>query len=157
MCARVSTRERKRDLVRDVNIIHSSLNCLVYPGFFYHKIVSGLKNDVKNIVVQKVWNQIIDSNEKMDHQDINPGTALILSNAGRLIIISNESPWASTIYLQNVGLVLEHTRFGYVIRGKVTQCLASTVRDVQMGCFSPTIQTRVGGATSCYPMGLNNT
>ena len=63
-------------------------------------MVFGLKDYVKNRVAGHVWNLIVDCNEKVDHQ--NPGTALILSNAGKLKIITCESQWAPIICLQNV-------------------------------------------------------
>ena len=135
VCKSVYKRERERDLVKDVDVIHSSLNCLVYPGWFYHKIVFGLKNYVKNRVANHVWNHILDCNEKVDHH--NPGTALILSNAGKLKIITNESQWASIICLQNVGLMLENTKFGYIISGKIPQSLSNNVKEVQMGATVP--------------------
>ena len=47
VCARGCTRERERDVLRDVDSVHSSLNCLVYPDWFYHKMVFGLKDYVK--------------------------------------------------------------------------------------------------------------
>ena len=50
---------------RELECVDETINCLVYDGFFYHKIVPGLKEFVKEngAISRRVWDQMVDTEE----------------------------------------------------------------------------------------------
>ena len=62
--------------------------------------------------------------------------------------MTEESEWQSIICLKKLDLMLENTKFGYVISGKIPQCLVNNVKDIQMDYNVPAIQMKKGGDNS---------
>ena len=89
----------------------------------------------------------------MSHGDLNLGTALVLSNAGKIKILNHN---LRPIYINRLELLLEGTKFGYVPSGKVPQVLKSRVRELQMGCFSPSVDNKVRYEISCNFKGFQS-
>ena len=135
--------------------INESINCLVYDGFFYHKIVPGLKEFIKEngAIARRIWDNIVDPEESVSHNDLNLGTALVLSNAGKMKVLNHN---LRPVYIKKLEMLLEGTKFGYVPSGKVPQVLKSRVRELQMGCFSPSIDNKVRYEISYNFMGFQS-
>ena len=100
-----------RKSLRDIGKVYDTLNCLVYEGFFHHRLVSGLKIFIKNTgrISDGVCEQIVEPSGEISHQDVNLGTALVLSNTGKMRIMEENS---QPIILKIHNLMLEPTVLG---------------------------------------------
>ena len=69
----------KRKSFKHFGQVYDTIDCLVYEGFFHHRIVVGLNKFISNTkeVSQDVCDQIVDPSGFVDHQDINMGTGLV--------------------------------------------------------------------------------
>ena len=85
--------------------------------------------------------------------DLNLGTALVLSNAGKMKILNHN---IRPVYLKRLELLLEGTKYGYVPSGKVPQELKSRVKELQMGCFSPSIESKMKYEISHHFIGFQS-
>ena len=102
----------------EIGKIYDKLNCIVYEGFFHHRYVTGLKQFIRDTgkISEEVCVKIIEPSYKVDHQELNLGTALVLSNAGKLKIMEENT---HPIMMRKSGLMLEPTVFGYAVSGSI--------------------------------------
>ena len=64
-----------------------------------------------NVVGGNILDRIVNPEDPISHKELSNGTALILSNSGKMRIMDEN---ASTVYLKKLDLILESTRFGVV-------------------------------------------
>ena len=146
---KVSTKSRR---------VWETLDCLVYEGFFHHKMVKGVKEFLKSTgrVSPDLCDQVVEpSDEEVGHKDINLGIGLVLSDAAKIKIMESNS---QAIILRSQNLLLQPTIFGYAVSGRIPPTLTSSIKDIQVGFSSP---LRVVGEgvpeTSFYFIGNQNT
>ena len=143
--------------LRDTSQVWETLDCLVYEGFFHHKMVKGVKEFLKSTgrVSPDLCDQVVEpSDEEVGHKDINLGIGLILSDAAKIKIMEANS---QAIILRKHNLMLQPTIFGYAVSGRIPPTLTSSIRDVQVGFNSPLIV--VGEEVpeiSCHFIGYQN-
>ena len=58
-----------------------------------------------------------------------------------------------TVYLRTLDLIIENTKFGYVVSGKIPKCLVNSVSEMQVGLTSPIIQKEGVVSTACHFIG----
>ena len=145
----------RRDSFKCLKRVSETLECLVYDGFFHHRMVHGIKRFVKNTgrVSDGIVDNIVEPSGQVSHQDINLGTALVLSSTGKLRIIEENS---QPIIMRKFNLMLEPTVFGYAVSGNVPPELAGSIEEIQAGCINPTIIRDKQLETSCHFIGYQN-
>ena len=107
------------------------IECFVLDDFIEHIMVYGMKNYLREEtnLTSEVISRIVDPAEvKVDHANINLGTALILSNAATALICPRES---TRLNLMEHRLFLEPTIFGIALSGEIPMRLRDKSRVVQ--------------------------
>ena len=145
-----------RKSLKDISQVYETLDCLVYEGFFHHRLVKGIREYIKNTgkISPNLCEQVVEPSGEVSHHDINLGTGLVLSNTGKMKIMeANSQP----IILRSHKLMLEPTVFGYAVSGKIPSSLIGATQELQVGCISPQIVTDDDcKETSCMFIGYQN-
>ena len=144
-----------RKSLKDISNVYDTLDCLVYEGFFHHRLVHGLKFFIKNTgrISDCVCDQVVEPSGEVSHKDINLGTGLVLSNSGKMKIMEENS---QPIILKSHKLMLEPTVFGYAVSGNIPPTLTEKIQELQVGCINPSIVTDREVETSCHFIGYQN-
>ena len=115
------------------------IECFVLDDFVEHVTVSGIKRYLReeSNLDNKIINTVIEpSDNRIDHANINLGTALVLSNAATALICPRVS---TKINLKELKLILEPTIFGTAVSGEIPPKLAGQSRIIQAMYATPKI------------------
>ena len=147
---RKDTWSPKRASFKDINRVSETLDCLVYDSFFHHRRVHGIKTFVQNTgrVSNGIVKFIVEPSGQACHDNISLGTALVLSNTGKMRIMDENS---QPIIMKKFDLMLEPTHFGYAVSGNIPTELSGNIKEIQTGCISPKVLE-----TSCHFIGYQN-
>lgn len=115
------------------------IECFVLDDFVEHVTVEGIKDyirDQSELKEEDIKFIIEPSDNRVDHANINLGTALVLSNAATALLCPRVS---TKINLKELKLILEPTIFGTAVSGQIPQKLRGQSRVIQAMCAIPKI------------------
>ena len=120
------------------------IECFVLDDFVEHITLKGIKDylrDQSDLNEQDIDIIIEPSDNRVDHANINLGTALVLSNAATALLCPRVS---TKINLKELKLILEPTIFGTAISGEIPQKLRGQSRVIQAMYATPKIHEEHG-------------
>ena len=113
------------------------IECFVLDDFVEHVTVEGIKDyirDQSELKEEDIKFIIEPSDNRVDHANINLGTALVLSNAATALLCPRVS---TKINLKELKLILEPTIFGTAVSGQIPQKLRGQSRAARNVMKSP--------------------
>ena len=127
-------------LYRDEKI---PIDCFVMENFTFHKMVPNIKQFLRRntrlpeCIIKDIVNP---DSDQVDHKSLNLGTALILSNTDKIKILSNTP---KNIILKEQDMIIEDTKFGYSVSGRIPEQLRKESYELQANVVIPVLSFNV--------------
>ena len=127
-------------LYRDEKI---AIDCFVMENFTFHKMVPNIKQFLRRntrlpeCIIKDIVNP---DSDQVDHKSLNLGTALILSNTDKIKILSNTP---KNIILKEQDMIIEDTKFGYAVSGRIPEQLRKESYELQANVVIPVLSFNV--------------